>query len=202
MHSVAHHTFIQPNKLSPEGITASSWITKTQQTKFRSTGAYLGGNQAPLLSSHEWAYCDGPGSYLFQMGAAPNFPSSWGLYPLACTDLTTQTPWEASLAIQTKCPEACLGWIVSPGVQPQPNSQGGKNDNCGLFHSQPMHQKCCGKWGKQSHWDYFYKKQGVYCANGLRGDNFSKLWAPDCDRSWVKYLQSFPLILLYYLPTF
>jgi hypothetical protein len=46
----------------------------------------------------------------------------------------------------------CLCWVVSPGVGPQPNSQGGKNANFGLFLSWPMHQKCC---GKQSHQDHF-----------------------------------------------
>jgi hypothetical protein len=48
------------------------------------------------------------------------------------------------------------GALVSPGVGPQPNSQGGKNANFGLSLSQPMLQKCCGKWwGKQSHRNHF-----------------------------------------------
>jgi hypothetical protein len=41
----------------------------------------LGVDNAPLPSSHGQAYSYGPGSYLFQTGAAPNFPGSWGLYP-------------------------------------------------------------------------------------------------------------------------
>jgi hypothetical protein len=40
---------------------------------------YLGGDQAPLLSSYGWTYSDGPRSYLFQM--ATTVPGSLGLYP-------------------------------------------------------------------------------------------------------------------------
>jgi hypothetical protein len=39
--------------------------------------------------------------------------------PLACMDLRPQTPWEASLAIWTKCPEVHPGRVVSPGAGPQ-----------------------------------------------------------------------------------
>jgi hypothetical protein len=79
MLSVAHHTFIQPNKPSLEDIPASPGIitkTKTKKNRFKGTGGYLGVDQVPLPSSHGWAYSDGPKSYLFQMGTAPNFPGS------------------------------------------------------------------------------------------------------------------------------
>jgi hypothetical protein len=39
--------------------------------------------------------------------------------------------------------------------------------------------KCCSKWwGKQSHWDHFAGSRNFYYASRLRGDKFSKPWAP------------------------
>jgi hypothetical protein len=82
MRSVAHHTFIQPDKHGLEGIPASLWIiTKTKKNRFRGTGGCLGVDHTPLLPSHGWAYIDGHGSYLFQTGITSNFPGSRGLYP-------------------------------------------------------------------------------------------------------------------------
>jgi hypothetical protein len=80
--SDAHHAFIQPNNPSIEETNQSFPLNNHiyQRIRFKVTGAYQGSDQAPLPSSHRWAYFDGTGSYLFQMGCAPNFPGSYFLY--------------------------------------------------------------------------------------------------------------------------
>jgi hypothetical protein len=137
MLSVTQHTFIQPNKPILEGTAASSWITKNRKTKFRSTGAYLGGDQTPLLSSHVLAYSDEPGSYLFKFGATPNFPGSWGFYP----DSAGGYGPEASDSIGGSSSHPAGSCPQEPDHRP--DIQGGKNANFGLSHSWPMHQKFC-----------------------------------------------------------
>jgi hypothetical protein len=51
-------------------------------------------------------------------------------------DLRPHTPWEASLAIWTKCPEACLSRSCSQEPGHRPSSQGGTNANFGLTRFQ------------------------------------------------------------------
>jgi hypothetical protein len=47
---------------------------------------------------------------------------------------------------------------------------------------------CCGKRReKQSHQDHFAGSRNFYYASRLRGDNFSKPWAPIIVRKWVIY---------------
>jgi hypothetical protein len=85
---------------------------------------------------------------------------SWFLRSLSrfCWCVQTQSlslhgslPQSSALSVQWH-----LSLVASPGVGPEPNSHGGKNDNFGLSHSWEMHQKCCGKrQEKQSHWDHF-----------------------------------------------
>jgi hypothetical protein len=91
------------------------------------------GDQAPLISYHGWGYSDGPGSYLFKVGAAQIFlvPEVFTQVQLACMDLRPQVPWEASLAIWTMCPEAYLSRSVSPGTGPQ--SQQPRRQKCQLY---------------------------------------------------------------------
>jgi hypothetical protein len=128
------------------------------------------------------------------------FPEISTQGPLVCIDMRTQSLWEASQAVWTKCSLApWLGCIPrSWATARQPGRQ-----KCQLWsllfpaNAPEMLQETL--WGKQSHWDHFYRKQGVYYATGLRGDNFSKPWALICVRSLVKYLQSLPFIPPHYL---
>jgi hypothetical protein len=121
---------------------------------------------------------------------------------LACMALKPQTLWEAFLAVWTKFPEARFGRVMSPRARPQAWQP--ERQKCQLWsllflaNTPEMLQEW---WRKQSHWDHFYREQGIYYDSGLRGDNFSKPWALNCVRWSVNYLESLPFTTPY-CPTF
>jgi hypothetical protein len=89
-----------------------------------------------------------------------------------CMDLRPHTPWEASLAIWTKCPEACLSRSCSQEPGHRPSSQGGTNANFGLTRFQTNAPEVLGNnKGSKVTETIFYRKQRVYYNSELGGDN-------------------------------
>jgi hypothetical protein len=190
MLSVAQHTFVQPNKPCLEGIPASSWIiTKTNKPDSAVLVRTLGIDHTPLPSSHGQAYSHDLGPNCSRWVPLQFFliPIVSTQVPLVCTDLRPQSPWKASLAVWTKCPVMSqLGCISSIWVTVW---QAGRQ-KCQLWFLlfpanapemlQDMMRETkslrplCGK-------------QEFYCADRLRGDMFSKLWASIRVRRWVIY---------------
>jgi hypothetical protein len=104
----------------------------------------------------------------------------------ACMDPRPLTPWEASLAVWTKGPVVTLLVCVprSWATVWQPRGQ-----KCLL--SLPFPANAPEMWWEMARETKSLRplcsNQGFYYGSRLRGDNFSKPWAPISIRRWVIY---------------